>query len=214
MRVNQELAGFGVAYFVRSVHMTLRARHVHSENLTGQKQYLLAFWHEHLLFMLHAKYRRPITVLISRSKDGQIGVGVFRRYRVEHVSGSSSKGGGAALRELIRVARRGRNIVFTPDGPTGPPRVAKQGLIFAAQATGLPIVPITIAFEKEKRLRSWDGMRIPIPFTRAVYLYGEPIFVPRDGDVEEWRVKVEQAMNELAARAIRDFQTLWQEGTQ
>ena len=213
MRLKQEAAAFGITWFIRTVHATLRARHARAENLTGQKQYLLAFWHEHLLLMPHAKWRRPLTVLISRSKDGQIGVGVFRRYRVEHAAGSSSKGGGAALRELIRAAREGRNIVFTPDGPTGPPRVAKQGLIFAAQATGLPIVPVAVAFEKEKRLRSWDKMRIPIPFTRAVYLYGNAIVVPRDGDVEEWRIKVEQAMNELSERAIRDFQTLWQEGT-
>ena len=44
-------------------------------------------------------------------------------------------------------------------------------------------------------------MIVPLPFSRAVFVYGEPIYVPRDGDVEEWRVRVDRAMNELADRA-------------
>ena len=44
-------------------------------------------------------------------------------------------------------------------------------------------------------------MVLPMPFTRALYLYGQPIVVPRDGDVEEWRLRVERAMNELADEA-------------
>ena len=46
-------------------------------------------------------------------------------------------------------------------------------------------------------------MVIPIPLSRAIFLYGEPIVVPRDGDVEEWRARVEVAMNELADEAER-----------
>ena len=44
-------------------------------------------------------------------------------------------------------------------------------------------------------------MVIPYPFTKAYFLYGDPIAVPRDGNVEEWRVRVEQAMNALAVEA-------------
>ena len=52
-------------------------------------------------------------------------------------------------------------------------------------------------------------MIVPYPFTRAIFLYGEPIVVPRDGDVEQWRVRVEQEMNQLADRAEREFDELW-----
>ena len=44
-------------------------------------------------------------------------------------------------------------------------------------------------------------MVIPYPFTRAIFVYGEPIVVPRDGDVEEWRLRVEQTLNELEREA-------------
>lgn len=46
-------------------------------------------------------------------------------------------------------------------------------------------------------------MVLPWPFTKSVYCYGEPIVVPRDGDVEEWRQKVEKAMHDIAEEAER-----------
>ncbi|HEX3109705.1 MAG TPA: hypothetical protein VHU41_11485 [Thermoanaerobaculia bacterium] len=52
-------------------------------------------------------------------------------------------------------------------------------------------------------------MVIPLPFTRALFLYGEPILVPREGDMEEWRTRVEERMNALADEAERDFDALW-----
>jgi hypothetical protein len=54
-------------------------------------------------------------------------------------------------------------------------------------------------------------MVIPMPFTRAIFLYGEPILVPRDGDVEEWRARIEDRMNGLADDAERDFEKLWRD---
>lgn len=135
--------------FIRALHATLRIRHVHVENLESQPQYILAFWHAHLLLMLHSAYRRPIVVMISRSKDGEYIARVFDHYGVDSARGSSTRGGTIALREMIRAAREGKNIVFTPDGPKGPARVAKDGVIYAAQATGLPIVPVAFAAQKK-----------------------------------------------------------------
>lgn len=54
-------------------------------------------------------------------------------------------------------------------------------------------------------------MIVPYPFTRAMFVYGEPIIVPRDADVEEWRLRVERAMNELADNAENNFESLWEE---
>ncbi len=137
------------ALFIRLLHATLRIRHVRVQHIESVPQYILAFWHDHLLLMLHARYRTPISVMISRSKDGEIIARVFDYYGVESARGSSTRGGSGALRELIRVAREGKNIVFTPDGPKGPRRLAKEGVVVAAQATGLPIVPIAFAAKKK-----------------------------------------------------------------
>jgi lysophospholipid acyltransferase (LPLAT)-like uncharacterized protein len=113
------------------------------------QQYILAFWHSHLLLMLHSRYRRPIKVMSSRSRDGEIIARVFDYYGVESARGSSTRGGAQALRDVIRSASAGSNIVITPDGPKGPARVAKEGVVYVAQATGLPVVPIAFAAKKK-----------------------------------------------------------------
>ena len=134
---------------IRALGAMLRIRHVNVENLKNAPQHILAFWHEHLLLMLHSRWRLPMSVMISQSKDGEYIARVFDWYGVESVRGSSTRGGAMALRELIREARAAKNIAFTPDGPRGPRRVLKEGVVVAAQATGLPIVPIAFAAKKK-----------------------------------------------------------------
>jgi lysophospholipid acyltransferase (LPLAT)-like uncharacterized protein len=144
-----KLVAFFASLFIRALHATLRVRHVRAENILRTPQYILVFWHAHLLLMLHSRWRKPISVMISRSKDGEYIARVFDWYGVDSARGSTTRGGTAAMRELIRDARAGKNIVFTPDGPKGPARVAQPGVIYAAQATGLPIVPIAFAAKKK-----------------------------------------------------------------
>ncbi len=201
------------ANFIRTLHATLRVRHVRPQtieamNAAGQR-YVLAFWHEHLLLMLHSRHAKPICVMSSQSKDGDLMVQVYAHYGVRAVRGSSSRGGSNALRALIRLARSGSSVAFTPDGPRGPARVVKDGMIHAARSTGLPIIPLAFAAARFKRLRSWDRMIVPMPLSRALFLYGEPIPVPRDADVEHYRLMVESRMNELAAEGETKFEALW-----
>jgi lysophospholipid acyltransferase (LPLAT)-like uncharacterized protein len=135
--------------FLRALHATLRVRHVHVENLNGTPRYILAFWHRHILLSLHSKWRVPTTAIISRSKDGEIVSGVLRWYGAETARGSSTRGGDVALREVLRAINAGKNIAFTPDGPKGPSQVVKEGVIYVAKVSGLPIVPFAFAAKKK-----------------------------------------------------------------
>lgn len=204
---------FVAVLFIRLLHATLRVRHVRPEHIDGHPRHILAFWHECILFALFCRWRKPTAALISQSRDGEIVARVIGWFGAETVRGSSNRGGGQALRQAIRQAREGTNIGITPDGSRGPRRVAKDGIVRLAQATGLPIVAFYFTAERKKRLRSWDQQIVPKPFSRALFLYGRPIVVPRAGDVEEWRLRVEQAMNDLAETAERDFDALWAAGT-
>ena len=51
---------------IRGLHATLRVRHVRVDKINNSKQYVLTFWHQHLLLMLHARYRKPISALVSQ----------------------------------------------------------------------------------------------------------------------------------------------------
>jgi lysophospholipid acyltransferase (LPLAT)-like uncharacterized protein len=89
--------------------------------------------------------------------------------------GSSRRGGVSLLRELVRVVRDGGLVAIMPDGPVGPARVAKSGVIEVARLTGEPIVPVALSARPCLRFRSWDRMLLPPPFARVVCRYGEPL---------------------------------------
>ena len=56
-------------------------------------------------------------------------------------------------------------------------------------------------------------MILPLPFSRAIYVYGDPFVIPRGGDLEEWRGRVETVLNELGALAEEKFDELWEEAS-
>jgi len=125
------------------------------------------------------------------------------RFGFRSVRGSTTRGGVAALRALIRLGRSGSDLVITPDGPKGPRQIAQLGAVQLAQATGLPIVPLTFSCSK-KVFASWDRFLLPYPFSRGLFWWGEPIWVPREATAEELEAKrreLEAALNQITAEA-------------
>ena len=56
-------------------------------------------------------------------------------------------------------------------------------------------------------MNSWDRFLVPRPFSRGLFVYGEPILVPREADearLEAARREVERRLNEVTERADRD----------
>ncbi|MDX1584549.1 MAG: lysophospholipid acyltransferase family protein, partial [Thermoanaerobaculia bacterium] len=167
------------ALLIRIIYATMRIRHVGygpAEELRKQgTRYILAFWHAHLLLMVFAKYEPPIVTMISRHRDGELIARTVSYFGARSTRGSTTRGGATALRGLIAAARAGATLAITPDGPRGPRHVAQTGTVHAAQATGLPIVPVAFISHPKIRFRSWDRFEVPWLFSRGVFLYGEPI---------------------------------------
>lgn len=147
--------------------------------------FILAFWHCKLLLMQYALRGRAVTALISRHGDGELIARTMARFGHEAARGSSTRGGTQALRTAIRVAQAGGSIAITPDGPRGPARIAKPGVVEIARATGLPILPVSLGYSHCKRLRSWDRFEVPLPFSRLIIAHGEPISCPKSANEPE-----------------------------
>ncbi len=202
--------------FMRTLYATLRVRHLNPSNITtlndAGKQYMFAFWHCHLLLLIFSKLKRPITVMISKHKDGELIARTIQRFGVDTSRGSSSRGGAAALKRMVDLAEEGFNIAITPDGPRGPARVAQPGVVLAAQRSGVPILPVALVAENKKQLRSWDRFEIPKPFSRVIHVYGEPITIPPDadeGELETLRKKVETVMRAICDETEANFEECW-----
>ena len=147
------------------------------------RQLIHVFWHNRICGLLPLWTKRFKTretvVLASASKDGaaiEAAVGV---YGVGSVRGSSSRRGAAALIALKKVAKSGKDLIITPDGPRGPRYSMQPGVIKLAQTTGLPLLPISLFFENCWRLKTWDRFVIPKPFSKMTLIFREPLEIPR-----------------------------------
>ena len=118
-------------------------------------------------------------VLVSRHRDGRFIGAVVRRYGVGLVHASTSRGGAAGLRTMLRLLAAGDMVGVTPDGPRGPRRVAAPGVAQLAALSGRPVLPCAARSTRQRVLGSWDRMRLPLPFGRGVLVCGPPLTVPR-----------------------------------
>ena len=138
---------------IRTLRRSLRIRHVNVQSLDAMndagQRYILAFWHGHLLMMVYTRFVKPITVMISQHRDGEYIASTMGRFGVQSSRGSTTRGGMAAMRDMISLAGSGVNLAITPDGPKGPRRIAQPGVVAAAQLSGLPVVPVVFTAKKK-----------------------------------------------------------------
>jgi lysophospholipid acyltransferase (LPLAT)-like uncharacterized protein len=114
--------------------------------------------------------------MASRSNDGAFAAGIVHQLGVVATRGSTSRAGRAALEEMEETVRSGEApfAALTVDGPRGPWREVKAGIVTLARRLQVPLIPITSSCRRAWVLRSWDHMVLPKPFTRVVVAYGEP----------------------------------------
>lgn len=88
---------------------------------------IYATWHQRMFWFFYDFGPRHVTMMISRSKDGEYANALALRLGFYSVRGSNSFNGREAMSELIELLkkRRGYKAGMMADGPTGPPASSK-----------------------------------------------------------------------------------------
>ena len=161
---------------------------------------VFVFWHSRILPLAYFHRNEGIVVLVSQHGDGEYIAQTIERLGFGTARGSSTRGGARGLRGLVRAARGGCDLAFTPDGPQGPPRKCKTGALIAAQLLGAPLIPLTAGGQGIWRMSSWDRLVIPKPFAKITLKYGAPLFIPRtttEHELEDYGQVVEEELNRI-----------------
>ncbi|MEY2499599.1 MAG: hypothetical protein QOD12_3155 [Verrucomicrobiota bacterium] len=196
--------GFGL-YRLWARTLRLRVEDPHDVvDFVRNQPVIFAIWHNRLL-MLPRVFdpcfpTRQSFGLISASRDGDLVSVLIERSGYGTIRGSSSRKGASALRQLVDTLAAGSNVLLTPDGPRGPVYEASQGLVFLAQKTGAPVVPIHMEYSSCWRLKSWDRFIVPRPFARLRAIFGVPLRVAETPTPEEFegeRMRLQNAIMDL-----------------
>lgn len=203
---------FLAAQIIRLLRSLLRIEFLNEEVLRDfwarQEHVILSFWHDQLLLMVKG-YRGPgAKILISASKDGELIARTMSYFGQGAVRGSSSRGGRAAFRAMLELAKEPYDLVFTPDGPRGPRHLVKEGVAQLARMTSRSVIPMAFACSRGHRFASWDRFLLPYPFCRGVYSFGSPIFYDVNEKPEDFQMRLQRAMEENEARARKRLEEL------
>lgn len=206
-------AGRQLARFVRLVHRTstvIAEPDGIIERLRHDHPCIVALWHGQ--FMMASMHRPdvPVAAMVARHGDAEFIGSTMEALGVELVRGAGAgdrkkdRGGARALRGALKCLNEGKSFVMTADVPPGPARRCGEGIITLAQLSGRPIVPLAVATSRFLPLDTWSRLTINLPFSKIAFVYGDPIFVPRDATaetLEELRLSVERNLNEVTRRA-------------
>jgi len=208
-----------IAGYTNLAYQPARYQHINQEApiaLQREGRPLIgAAWHNRLILAMKVwPNNQQLTALVSQHGDGELIARIYEKLGHKTVRGSSiakkkkrkDRGGGAAFRHMIRLLKEGASMGLTPDGPKGPRYRAKDGIILMAKYSGAPIQPVAYSARWAITAGSWDRMMVPLPFTRGVVIWGNPIEVPRDADadtLEALRLDFEKELLRITNEADR-----------
>lgn len=162
-------------------------------HLTPGAHYVFCHWHEAISLLFQASlprlprslrgaphawmqhplwYMKPIHCFLR-----MIGVR-------EIVLGSTGHDGRGAADALVDLLRAGYSTLILPDGPAGPPRELKKGVLHVARQARIPIVPLRLRASRCYRARTWDRKLQALPFSTLRISIGAPITVIEAGFAE------------------------------
>lgn len=166
------------------------------EHLENGGRIIIYSWHQRFFggFFLPRIFKWSPCIIISQSRDGEFISKVVQHIGWIPVRGSCSRGGKEALQVMVQGVIENHIGGHIVDGPTGPPRVIKPGLISLARRTDAVICPGIVSYENTWIMNSWDHFMVPKPFSRVLFRFGSIFSVPEimsDDQFGSFRKEVE-----------------------
>lgn len=182
----QEVIGSVASIYIRFVYKTSRWTYVGFDipqsYLEQNKPFITCFWHSRLLLLPYAWPFKdhPFSMLISGHKDGRLISQTVAHFGIKTISGSTRHQGTEALLTMVKASKQGITVGITPDGPRGPAEHVSPGTIVASYLSKADMIPVTYRTAFHRRLKTWDRFFLPLPFSRGVFVWGEPVPQPVD----------------------------------
>ena len=172
------------------------------------KPVIFAFWHGRSMMLTAAakKFRYRGYAIFSRHRDGRLMAKLQRMFGLRGIYGSTGRRGMVqVLREGVRIINDGNLLCLSPDGSHGPRMRIHDGVLYFAQKTGAPVIPVCFSSNRPWFQDRWDRYLIALPFSKILIEAGEPVYFGKDEDIESARQRLEKIMTEQLWRLDAEF---------
>ena len=185
-------------FLYRTSTWNIEGKHRIKSILAEGKSVIVATWHSHLLPTFMDLAGNHYYGLAGMHKDADLISKIGNRMGWKLLRGSSSDQGKEVYKEMVNIlADNGNVVVLTPDGPKGPAKIPKPGIIRAAQKTNAVILPAMGQSKRRWGFTNWDTFYVGKPFSRIEFIYGEPLEFSESEDFDLCVKKLKKAIDDL-----------------
>jgi hypothetical protein len=179
------LARFLLKVIYLSNQWNVRGRDNYQSLIENNKPVIFAVWHGQLLSISFDLSQKHFHAIAGTHKDAELIAQIMTSWGWKMHRGSSKEKGHVAYKAMLQTLKRDKiSIAITPDGPTGPARIPKPGVIRAAQSTGAQIIPVGVFSTKKWGFTNWDTFYLEKPFGQIYVTYGTPIKFKKTMDLD------------------------------
>ena len=185
-------------FLYRTSTWNIEGKHRIKSILAEGKSVIVATWHSHMLPTFMDLAGNHYYGLAGMHKDADLISKIGNRMGWKLLRGSSSDQGKEVYKEMVNIlADNGNVVVLTPDGPKGPAKIPKPGIIRAAQKTNAVILPAMGQSKRRWGFTNWDTFYVGKPFSRIEFIYGEPLEFSESEDFDLCVKKLKKAIDDL-----------------
>jgi len=162
------------------------------------KSVIFSVWHGHLLSIVYDLRSLEMNALAGTHKDADLISQIATKWGWSMIRGSSKKNGVVAYKTMLRLLSRSTNtmLFITPDGPSGPPRIPKKGIVGLAQSCRVGIIPIKVRYTRSWGFKNWDTFYVAKPFGSISIDYGKPIYFEKSQNIKKCQSILIEAMED------------------
>ena len=198
LKIKVSLASILLKSIYSSNKYDVRGRDNYLDTIKKNQSVIISVWHGQLLSILYDLRNENVNAVAGTHADAELISRIAISWGWNMIRGSSKEQGDIAYKNMIRCLQNPGTILFiTPDGPTGPPKIPKLGVIRAAQATQSAIIPTSVFSSKRWGFTNWDTFYLEKPFGKIYIEYGKPILFDKNSDQKYCRKVLVEKMKHV-----------------
>jgi lysophospholipid acyltransferase (LPLAT)-like uncharacterized protein len=212
--VLDRLGGHGLAAYAEILWKTCRTDiqgwDLAAGILETGSPFIITAWHgqTHLLypaFKDHLDLRRLAMIVVDDPRQAVLSTfaQVVGAQTFPVIRSDTTMAGARNMVALLQALKAGNFAYIAPDGPDGPPRVAKEGVAFLAARLNAWLIPIGSYCRTCYRIRRWDRYSLPLPWSRIRVVVGKPFQASQDMDRSHLLKELSQRMDAALMAAER-----------
>ena len=175
------------------------------KELTKKKTLIVLIWHHQLMGSTFSwKFKPKLRPIATSHRDGQSSTLVQKKFGLDPLL--RKKDNPTFLIKNIQKAVQNEDCIYiTPDAPHGPPKKINTNIFKLCQKFDLNIAILSFHTNRYFQINSWDKLKIPLPFSKGIYLWGNEIIQSKEFKNEiDFNKKISDELNKNSER-INDY---------